>query len=119
MHIGHVQYLEAAKSYGDILILGLNSDTSVTSIKGKGRPINIQLDRAYMLAALEAVDYVVVFDEDTPYNLIKAVKPDVLVKGSDYEGKKVVGQDVADELKLVEFVDGKSTTKTIEKIRNS
>ena len=119
LHIGHVRYLETAKSYGDILILGLNSDRSVTSIKGKGRPINIQLDRAYMLAALEAVDYVVVFDEDTPYDLIKAVKPDVLVKGSDYEGKKVVGQDIADELKLVEFVDGKSTTKTIEKIRKS
>jgi D-beta-D-heptose 7-phosphate kinase / D-beta-D-heptose 1-phosphate adenosyltransferase len=119
LHIGHVRYLETAKSYGDILILGLNSDRSVTSIKGKGRPINIQLDRAYMLAALEAVDYVVVFDEDTPYDLIKAVKPDVLVKGSDYKGKKVVGQDIADELKLVEFVDGKSTTKTIEKIRKS
>ncbi len=119
LHIGHVRYLETAKSYGDILILGLNSDRSVTSIKGKGRPINIQLDRAYMLAALEAVDYVVVFDEDTPYDLIKAVKPDVLVKGSDYEGKKVVGQDIADELKLVQFVDGKSTTKTIEKIRKS
>ena len=119
LHIGHVRYLETAKSYGDILILGLNSDRSVTSIKGKGRPINIQLDRAYMLAALEAVDYVVVFDEDTPYDLIKAVKPDVLVKGSDYEGKKVVGQDITDELKLVEFVDGKSTTKTIEKIRKS
>jgi D-beta-D-heptose 7-phosphate kinase / D-beta-D-heptose 1-phosphate adenosyltransferase len=119
LHIGHVRYLETAKSYGDILILGLNSDRSVTSIKGKGRPINIQLDRAYMLAALEAVDYVVVFDEDTPYDLIKAVKPDVLVKGSDYEGKQVVGQDIADELKLVEFVDGKSTTKTIEKIRKS
>jgi len=119
LHIGHVRYLENAKSYGDILILGLNSDRSVTSIKGKGRPINIQLDRAYMLAALEAVDYVVVFDEDTPYDLIKAVKPDVLVKGSDYEGKKVVGQDIADELKLVQFVDGKSTTKTIKNIQKS
>jgi D-beta-D-heptose 7-phosphate kinase / D-beta-D-heptose 1-phosphate adenosyltransferase len=119
LHIGHVRYLETAKSYGDILILGLNSDRSVTSIKGKGRPINIQLDRAYILAALEAVDYVVVFDEDTPYNLIKAVKPDVLVKGSDYEGKKVVGQDIAHELKLVQFIDAKSTSKTIKKIRSS
>jgi D-beta-D-heptose 7-phosphate kinase/D-beta-D-heptose 1-phosphate adenosyltransferase len=119
LHIGHVRYLETAKSYGDILILGLNSDRSVTSIKGKGRPINIQLDRAYILAALEAVDYVVVFDEDTPYDLIKAVKPDVLVKGSDYEGKKVVGQDIAHELKLVQFVDGRSTTKTIENIQKS
>jgi len=119
LHIGHVRYLETAKSYGDILILGLNSDRSVTSIKGKGRPINIQLDRAYMLAALEAVDYVVVFNEDTPYDLIKAVKPDVLVKGSDYEGKEVVGQDIARELKLVQFIDAKSTSKTIKKIRSS
>ncbi len=75
------------------------------------------MDRAYILAALEAVDYVVVFDEDTPYNLIKAVKPHVLVKGGDYEGKEVIGQDIADELKLVQFVDGKSTTRTIQKIQ--
>jgi D-beta-D-heptose 7-phosphate kinase/D-beta-D-heptose 1-phosphate adenosyltransferase len=117
LHAGHVRYLETAKSYGDILILGLNSDRSVTALKGEGRPINIQLDRAYILAALEAVDYVVVFDEDTPYNLIKAVKPHVLVKGGDYEGKEVIGQDIADELKLVQFVDGKSTTRTIQKIQ--
>jgi D-beta-D-heptose 7-phosphate kinase / D-beta-D-heptose 1-phosphate adenosyltransferase len=117
LHAGHVRYLETAKSYGDVLILGLNSDRSVTALKGKGRPINAQLDRAYILAALEAVDYVVVFDEDTPYDLIKAIKPHVLVKGGDYEGKQVIGQDIADELKLVQFVDGKSTTKTIEKIQ--
>ncbi len=117
LHAGHVRYLETAKSYGDILILGLNSDRSVTALKGEGRPINTQLDRAYILAALEAVDYVVVFDEDTPYDLIKAVKPHVLIKGGDYEGKDVVGQDIADELKLVQFVDGKSTTKTIQKIQ--
>ena len=119
LHAGHVRYLETAKSYGDVLILGLNSDRSVTALKGEGRPINIQMDRAYILAALEAVDYVVVFDEDTPYDLIKAIKPHVLVKGGDYEGKEVVGQDIADELKLVQFVDGKSTTKTIEKIQKS
>jgi D-beta-D-heptose 7-phosphate kinase/D-beta-D-heptose 1-phosphate adenosyltransferase len=117
LHAGHVRYLETAKSYGDVLILGLNSDRSVTSLKGEGRPINIQMDRAYILAALEAVDYVVIFDEDTPYNLIKTIKPHVLVKGGDYEGKQVVGQDIADELKLVQFVDGKSTTKTIQKIQ--
>jgi len=119
LHAGHVRYLETAKSYGDVLILGLNSDRSVTALKGEGRPINIQMDRAYILAALEAVDYVVVFDEDTPYDLIKAIKPHVLVKGGDYEGKEVVGQDIADELKLVQFVDGKSTTKTIEKIQKT
>ncbi len=117
LHAGHVRYLETAKSYGDVLILGLNSDRSVTALKGEDRPINTQLDRAYILAALEAVDYIVIFDEDTPYDLIKAVKPHVLVKGGDYEGKEVVGQDIADELKLVQFVNGKSTTKTIEKIQ--
>jgi len=117
LHAGHVRYLETAKSYGDVLILGLNSDRSVTALKGEGRPINTQLDRAYILAALESVDYVVVFDEDTPYDLIKAIKPHILVKGGDYEDKNVVGQDIVDELKLVQFVDGKSTTRTIEKIQ--
>ena len=117
LHAGHISFLETAKSFGDILILGLNSDRSVTSLKGKERPINIQADRAYILAALEVVDYVVIFDEDTPYKLIKAIKPHTLVKGGDYKGKEVVGQDIADELKLVEFLDGKSSTQIIEKIQ--
>ena len=119
LHVGHVKYLEEAKSFGDVLILGLNSDKSVTVLKGEGRPINPQLDRAYILAALEPVDYVVIFSEDTPYDLIKLIKPHTLVKGGDYEGKEVAGQDLADELKLVQFVDGKSTTKTIERILKS
>ena len=119
IHAGHVKYLEAAKSFGDVLILGLNSDRSVTSLKGQGRPINKQIDRANILVALEAVDYVVIFDENTPYELIKAVKPDILVKGGDYEGKKVVGQDIASELKLVQFVDGKSTSRIINKIQQN
>jgi D-beta-D-heptose 7-phosphate kinase/D-beta-D-heptose 1-phosphate adenosyltransferase len=117
LHAGHVKYLETAKSFGDVLIIGLNSDRSVTALKGEGRPINVQMDRAYILAALEVVDYVVIFDEDTPYKLIKAIKPHTLVKGGDYEGKEVIGQDIADELKLVEFVDGKNSTQTIEKIQ--
>ena len=117
IHAGHISYLEKAKNFGDVLIIGLNSDSSVTSLKGKGRPINLQEDRAYILAALQVVDYVVIFDEDTPYKLIKSIKPHILVKGGDYIGKEVVGQDIADELKLVEFVDGKSSTKTIEKIK--
>jgi D-beta-D-heptose 7-phosphate kinase / D-beta-D-heptose 1-phosphate adenosyltransferase len=116
IHAGHVSFLESAKSFGDILILGLNSDRSVTALKGKDRPINCQDDRAFILAAFEVVDYVVIFNENTPYNLIEAIKPHILVKGGDYSGKEVVGQDIADELKLVEFVDGKSSTKTIEKI---
>ena len=117
LHAGHVRYLETAKSFGDVLILGLNSDKSVTTLKGEGRPINTQMDRAYILAALEAVDYVVIFDEDTPYNLIKAIKPDTLVKGADYEGKEVIGQDIVDELKLVELVEGKGSTQIINKIQ--
>ena len=117
LHAGHVNYLEVAKDYGDVLILGINTDRSVKKIKGAGRPINKQLDRAYILAALEVVDYVVLFDEDTPYNLIQAIRPHVLVKGGDYEGQEVVGEDIADELILVPFVDGNSTTKTIEKIQ--
>jgi len=119
LHEGHVRYLETAKSFGDVLILGLNSDRSVNSLKGDGRPINMQVDRAYILAALEVVDYVVIFDEDSPYDLIKSIKPHTLVKGGDYQGKSVVGQDIADELKLVQFIDGKSTTKTIEKIKQA
>jgi len=119
LHVGHVKYLEEAKNFGDVLILGLNSDESVTVLKGEGRPINLQMDRAYILAALEPVDYVVIFSEDTPYDLIKLIKPHILVKGGDYEGKEVAGQDIADELKLVQFVDGKSTTRTIERILKS
>ncbi len=117
LHAGHVRYLETAKSFGDVLIVGLNADASVKRLKGENRPINPEADRAYLLAALEAVDYVVLFTEDTPLDLIKLVKPHVLVKGGDYEGKHVVGQEIADELKLVQFVDGKSTTRTIEKIQ--
>ncbi len=117
LHRGHVSYLDIAKSYGDVLILGLNSDDSVRRLKGESRPINTQEDRGFILAALESVDYVVNFNEDTPYELIKIVQPDILVKGADYEGKKVVGSDIAKEVKLVTFIDGRSTTKTINKIK--
>lgn len=119
LHVGHVKYLEEARSYGDVLILGLNADRSVKKLKGDSRPINNQDDRAYILASLESVDYVVIFEEETPYELIKLIKPHVLVKGGDYEGKDVVGQDIADELKLVKFVDGKSTTNTIKRIQEN
>ena len=119
LHIGHIKYLEKAKSFGDILILGLNSDDSIRRLKGMNRPINTQNDRAYILASLEVIDYLVIFDEDTPFELINLIKPDVLVKGGDYEGKEVIGQDIAKELKLVKFIDGKSTTKTIERIQKA
>ncbi|MGM0624201.1 MAG: D-glycero-beta-D-manno-heptose-7-phosphate kinase [Campylobacterota bacterium] len=117
LHVGHVKYLEAAKENGDVLIVGLNSDSSVAKLKGDDRPINNQYDRAYLLASLEVVDYVVVFEEDTPYELIKIVEPDLLVKGGDYKDKQIVGSDIAQEVMLVDFIDGKSTTKTIEKIK--
>jgi len=117
LHAGHISFLEAAKTFGDTLVLGLNSDQSVKKLKGNERPINSQEDRAYILAALEVVDYVVIFNEDTPYELIKSIKPDTLVKGADYKGKKIVGQDIVNELKLVKFIDGKSSTQTIEKIK--
>jgi len=118
LHAGHVRYLETAKSFGDILMVGVNSDESVKTLKGETRPINNEQDRALLIASLEAVDYVVIFNEDTPYELIKAIKPDTLVKGGDYEGQKVVGQDLVSELKLVNFIEGKSTTRTIEKIQS-
>ena len=119
LHVGHVKYLETAKSFGDVLILGLNSDNSVKRLKGQSRPINTYEDRAYTLTALESVDYVVVFEDDTPHDLIKVVKPHILVKGGDYEGKNVVGQDLVDELKLVQFIEGRSTTKTIQRIKDN
>jgi len=117
LHVGHIKYLEKAKNLGDILILGLNSDSSVERLKGKGRPINKQNDRAYILASLQIVDYLVIFEEDTPYELIKIIKPDILVKGGDYNVKDVVGQDIAKELVILDFITGKSTSKTIKRIK--
>lgn len=116
LHVGHVKYLQEAKSYGDVLIVGLNSDSSVRELKGPTRPVNLEEDRAYILAALESVDYVVLFSEETPHELIKNIEPDILVKGGDYVGKSVVGAEFAKELRLVQFVDGKSTTATITRI---
>lgn len=117
LHLGHIKYLQKAKSFGDILIIGLNSDNSVKKLKGNDRPVNSEFDRACLLCALEFVDFVVIFDEDTPLELIKQIKPNILVKGADYEGKEVVGSDIVEDVRLVEFVDGKSTSKIIEKIK--
>jgi len=116
LHRGHATYLQKAKELGDILILGLNSDESIRRLKGESRPINNLEDRAFLIGALESIDFVVPFTEDTPYELIKLVQPHILVKGADYEGKEVVGSDVADEVVLIDFVEGKSTTSIICKI---
>ena len=117
LHIGHVKYLQKAKTLGDLLIVGVNSNNSVKRLKGETRPVNDEYDRAYLLASLEVVDYVVIFNEDTPYELIKKVKPDILVKGADYKDKEVVGSDIAKEVKLIDFVEGKSTTSIIERMK--
>jgi len=121
LHAGHVRYLDAAHSEGDVLVVGLNSDASVTRIKGAGRPVNSQADRAEMLASLASVDYVVPFEEDTPADLVRAVQPDVLVKGEDYRDKVVVGSDVVEarggRVVLVPLLAGRSTTQLVERIR--
>ena len=121
LHVGHIRYLQEAAKLGDILIIGLNSDTSVKRLKGEDRPINSELDRAELLCALEYVDYVTIFDEDTPYELIKIIQPDILVKGGDYNPDNVVGKDIVEarggKLELISFVDGKSTTNIINKIK--
>jgi rfaE bifunctional protein nucleotidyltransferase chain/domain len=115
LHRGHVRYLEQAKKLGDVLIVGLNADRSVAGIK-PGRPINAQRDRAAVLAALCMVDYVVIFNEKTPYALIRAVQPDVLVKGGDWKRQDIVGSDIVSETRSLPYVKGASTTRIIEKI---
>lgn len=117
LHAGHIKYLNKAKKLGDILIVGLNSDNSVKRLKGKTRPINSQNSRALLLSALEFVNFVVIFDEDTPLNLIEKIRPDILVKGADYVGKEVIGSNIVKEVVLVDFEDGFSTTNIINKIK--
>lgn len=119
LHRGHISYLQKARELGDMLIVGLNSDASIKRLKGASRPIIAQDDRAAILAALECVDFVVIFDEDTPINLIKNIAPDVLVKGADYKDKEVVGSDVAKEVVLIDFIEGKSSTSIIERIKKA
>ena len=122
LHLGHIDYMNKSAQYGDILIVGLNSDISVKKIKGENRPVNKEDARAILLASLKFVDLVVLFDEDTPYELIKFIQPDVLIKGSDYEAEKIIGYDVVKakngEIITIDFVDGYSTTSIIEKIKS-
>jgi D-beta-D-heptose 7-phosphate kinase/D-beta-D-heptose 1-phosphate adenosyltransferase len=116
LHKGHIFYLKKAKELGNILIVGLNTDASVRRIKGNARPITNQEDRAEILSSLEFVDYVVLFEEDTPYELIKKVMPDVLVKGSDYKIEEIVGREIAKETVVIPLASGYSTTDMIERI---
>jgi D-beta-D-heptose 7-phosphate kinase/D-beta-D-heptose 1-phosphate adenosyltransferase len=121
LHRGHIEFLQFCKSHGDVVVLGLNSDSSVKQIKGPKRPINNQHDRAAVLAALETVDYIVTFDEPDPLRLIEQVKPDVLVKGQDWKDKGVVGREFVEskggKVVLAPLVEGKSSTSTIEKMK--
>jgi rfaE bifunctional protein nucleotidyltransferase chain/domain len=116
IHVGHVRYLKEAKGLGDILVVGLNSDASVGRLK-PGRPVNLESSRAEVLSAMDMVDYVTIFDEDTPYDLINLLKPDVLVKGGDWKKEDIVGADLVPEVHSLPFTQGMSTTNIIEKIR--
>jgi D-beta-D-heptose 7-phosphate kinase / D-beta-D-heptose 1-phosphate adenosyltransferase len=117
LHKGHISYLNKSSTFADILIVGLNSNDSVKRLKGEDRPINSQEDRAYMLSAFSFIDYVVIFNEDTPYNLISKIKPDILIKGADYKNKEVVGSNIVKTTKFVEFVEGRSSSDIINKIK--
>jgi len=121
LHSGHVQYLTEAKELGDILILGLNSDSSVKRLKGNDRPINNEQERVIVLSALYSISYIVIFEDDTPYKLINHIKPDILVKGGDWKPKDIVGSDIVGsyngEVKSLSFIDGKSSTDIINKLK--
>jgi D-beta-D-heptose 7-phosphate kinase/D-beta-D-heptose 1-phosphate adenosyltransferase len=120
IHTGHTRYLAKAKSFGDLLIVAVNSDSSVRMIKGEKRPINTQAERAEILAALESVDFVTIFDEPDPHKIISELQPDVLVKGGDWPIEKIIGRDVVEarggKVVNVPYVEGASTTSIIEKI---
>lgn len=122
VHRGHVDYLSRARDLGDLLILGLNSDASVRRLKGPSRPIVDEKSRALLLAAFQFIDYVVLFEEDTPYELIKAAQPDILVKGGDYKPEDIVGYDIVKqrggEVVTIDFVPGFSTTNIVEKLQH-
>ena len=122
LHLGHVDYLEKARQLGDKLVLGLNTDCSISRIKGPSRPLQDEMSRARVMASLLFVDAVVLFDQDTPLELIKAVQPDILVKGDDYAVENIVGHDIVlgrgGEVKTVPLVKGYSTTNIVKKIEN-
>ncbi len=121
LHRGHIEYLEYAKSQGDVLVVGINDDDSVRRLKGKNRPVNKLQDRMYVLAALYMVDFIIPFSQDTPYELIKEVKPHILVKGGDYEPHDVVGKDIVEsyggKIIIAPYKEGYSTSHLLNKIK--
>jgi D-glycero-beta-D-manno-heptose 1-phosphate adenylyltransferase len=122
LHIGHIRYLEQAKSKGDILVVGINTDASVQKLKGPSRPIQNENDRAEILAALKSVDHTILFGDETPLNLIQVVRPDYLVKGGDWPIQQIVGWDFVQSyggvVESLQFITGRSTTQIIEKSKN-
>jgi D-beta-D-heptose 7-phosphate kinase/D-beta-D-heptose 1-phosphate adenosyltransferase len=116
LHTGHVRLFEKARSYGDVLIVAVNGDASLRRLKGPNRPLVPQKDRCTVLAALAAIDYVTVFNEDTPWELLRDIKPHVVVKGGDYKLNQIVGREFVDKVWRFRFVQGKSTTGLIERI---
>ena len=118
IHSAHIKNLQFAKQQGDILVVGLNSDISIKRLKGDNRPINTIEERSLLLSLFEFVDYIIIFDEDTPLNIIKLLKPTIMVKGSDYEQKNIVGNEYVDKIILFEYINNKSTSLIIEKIKN-
>lgn len=123
LHRGHVEYLAKAASLGDCMVIGLNTDASVKRLKGENRPVQDEVGRAQVMAALHFVDFVVLFDEDTPFDLINYLKPNILVKGSDYQEDDIVGADIVKanggSVETIDLVEGYSTTSIIEKANNS
>ncbi|MCF2611964.1 D-glycero-beta-D-manno-heptose 1-phosphate adenylyltransferase [Fusobacterium perfoetens] len=121
LHVGHLRYLNEAKKQGDVLIIGVNSDASVKRLKGESRPINNQFDRAEMLSGLKVVDYTVIFEEDTPEELIATLKPSIHVKGGDYKKEDLpetkIVESYGGEVRILSFVEGKSTTNIVKKIQ--
>jgi rfaE bifunctional protein nucleotidyltransferase chain/domain len=123
LHRGHVDYLKKARSLGGVLVIALNSDSSVRLLKGRNRPITKQSDRAEILASLEFVDYITIFYQDTPFYTIKALRPDILVKGADWDKKRVVGKEIVEsfggKVKLIRYLKGYSTTDLLKKIKGA
>lgn len=113
LHAGHIECLLQAARYGDVLIVGINSDASVRRLKGEGRPVQSENDRAFILSQLRFVSHVAIFDEDTPESLIREIRPKVLVKGGDWEGKQIAGSDIVESVKFVPYLPGRSTTKIL------
>jgi D-beta-D-heptose 7-phosphate kinase/D-beta-D-heptose 1-phosphate adenosyltransferase len=118
LHSGHIKNLQFAKSKGDILVVGLNSDESIKRLKGSDRPINSVDERSTILSLFNFVDFIIIFSEDTPYNILKILKPNVLIKGGDYRIENIIGREFVNNVYLFDYIDGKSSTSIIQKIKN-